>query len=208
MWRAIRVEPVRFDHQHAGTNQQVAKTGARADTAVAMVCRVSRRKKLRVFPLAGEEHAIVWNENVVENRHAGSLGELGAEFRGLLTGSAGVPFPLALVEDMSYKEIAATLSIPLGTVMSRLHRARRALSRRPTMATNALPIRSRPEKAASRPMSRQRSQPVCSAASSSRCSAKSRRWKRRPNPRATGTGAKAVAATAGKAGAPVGSKWP
>lgn len=34
---------------------------------------------------------------------------------------------LALVEDLSYKEISTALSIPLGTVMSRLHRGRKAL---------------------------------------------------------------------------------
>ena len=34
---------------------------------------------------------------------------------------------MALVEEMSYKEISTALSIPLGTVMSRLHYARKKL---------------------------------------------------------------------------------
>ena len=57
--------------------------------------------------------------NVLDEELQQALGALPEEYRTVVI--------LALVEDLSYKEIAAALSIPLGTVMSRLHRGRRLL---------------------------------------------------------------------------------
>ena len=51
-----------------------------------------------------------------------ALDELSAPFREILL--------LCDVEEMSYEEIAHVLTIPIGTVMSRLHRARKALRTR------------------------------------------------------------------------------
>jgi RNA polymerase sigma-70 factor, ECF subfamily len=51
-----------------------------------------------------------------------AMGELPVHFREILL--------LCEVEEMSYQEIAETLSIPIGTVMSRLSRARKTLGAR------------------------------------------------------------------------------
>jgi RNA polymerase sigma-70 factor (ECF subfamily) len=51
-----------------------------------------------------------------------ALDELPAEFRAVVI--------LADLAELSYKEIADALHCPIGTVMSRLHRGRRALARR------------------------------------------------------------------------------
>ena len=61
-------------------------------------------------------------DNVVDGEIENAIDELPEEFRMVLL--------MAVVEEMSYKEIASALSIPIGTVMSRLHRARRMLQGR------------------------------------------------------------------------------
>jgi len=55
----------------------------------------------------------------LDDAAARALEKLPEEFR--------LPFLLSTLEDLSYKEIAAALGIPMGTVMSRLFRARRWL---------------------------------------------------------------------------------
>ncbi len=50
-----------------------------------------------------------------------ALDKLPAQYRAVLL--------LRIVEEFSYKEIAAMLKIPIGTVMSRLHRGRKMLAR-------------------------------------------------------------------------------
>ena len=58
-------------------------------------------------------------EGVVDEEIEEALRSLPEEYR--------MVFLMAIQHEMSYKEIAAALSIPIGTVMSRLHRARRLM---------------------------------------------------------------------------------
>lgn len=69
---------------------------------------------------SGDPEDIVLSE-VVDEDLLRALDELPPEFR--------VVIQLVDVEEMSYKEAADALDIPLGTVMSRLHRARARLRR-------------------------------------------------------------------------------
>jgi RNA polymerase sigma-70 factor (ECF subfamily) len=58
-------------------------------------------------------------EGVLDAEVEEAMAALPTEYRSVVV--------MALVEEMSYKAIAAALSIPLGTVMSRLHRGRKML---------------------------------------------------------------------------------
>jgi RNA polymerase sigma-70 factor (ECF subfamily) len=66
---------------------------------------------------------------------------------------------LADVEELSYKEIAETLSIPIGTVMSRLHRARKLLQKELYEQAVLMGI-VKPTKAASSPEEHDAQEPV------------------------------------------------
>jgi RNA polymerase sigma-70 factor (ECF subfamily) len=61
-------------------------------------------------------------EMFTDDEVKGALEELPENFR--------IPVLLADVEDFSYKEIAEMLDVPIGTVMSRLHRGRKAMQKR------------------------------------------------------------------------------
>jgi RNA polymerase sigma-70 factor (ECF subfamily) len=71
-----------------------------------------------------------------------SLEELPENFR--------LPVLLADVEGFSYKEIAEMLDIPIGTVMSRLHRGRKAMQKRLFDYTQARGLAGEPSSAASK----------------------------------------------------------
>ncbi len=72
------------------------------------------------YGLAGEDGARSAEASLAASEVMVALGKLPEEQRVVIT--------LVCVEDMSYREASDILGIPIGTVMSRLSRARRALA--------------------------------------------------------------------------------
>jgi RNA polymerase sigma-70 factor (ECF subfamily) len=64
----------------------------------------------------------VAQEGLLREEIAAALAELPEDYRVMIV--------LADVEELSYKEIAETVGVPIGTVMSRLHRARKLMQKR------------------------------------------------------------------------------
>jgi len=69
---------------------------------------------------SSEDATRAWLLEGMDEQLVAALGQLPAEYQEVLLQWA--------VDDMSYKEIADALNIPMGTVMSRLHRARQRLA--------------------------------------------------------------------------------
>lgn len=68
-------------------------------------------------------------QHLTDQEIIAALGRLPAPFQAVLL--------LAVVEEFTYKESAEILQIPIGTVMSRLHRARKLLARKLNESTFA-----------------------------------------------------------------------
>lgn len=81
--------------------------------------------------LAPEPRVVEYPEEIDAQSLQSALNELPEDFR--------TPLILFYFQEFSYKEIAAQMNIPLGTVMSRLARAKEALRRRLTGEVDSPP---------------------------------------------------------------------
>lgn len=91
-----------------------SRTGLRATATVPL----DEEDGLEIPSSAGTPESL-FIDHAQEQLLQGAIEELPVNFREVLL--------LCEVEEMSYQEIAETLSVPMGTVMSRLSRARKAL---------------------------------------------------------------------------------
>jgi RNA polymerase sigma-70 factor, ECF subfamily len=92
---------------------------SRTGLAVTRTVALESEDEGQVVAVSRETPESLLLEQVGQQQVRVALDQLPVLFREILL--------LCDVEDMSYQEIADTLSIPIGTVMSRLHRARKAL---------------------------------------------------------------------------------
>jgi len=92
---------------------------SRTGLAVTRTVALASEDEGQVVAVSRETPESILLEQVGQQQVRAALDQLPVLFREILL--------LCDVEDMSYQEIADTLSIPIGTVMSRLHRARKAL---------------------------------------------------------------------------------
>lgn len=101
------------------------------------------RRKWFQLKLAKEadtlEDTLAWEppakDDLTDEEILAALGKIPEEFRSVIL--------LADVEEFSYKEVAATLEIPMGTVMSRLSRARKMLRQQLGSVADSYGIRER-----------------------------------------------------------------
>jgi RNA polymerase sigma-70 factor, ECF subfamily len=93
-----------------------SRSGLKATSTVSL--EEQEEGGLQIPALTGTPESI-FIDHVQEHLLQGAIEELPLHFREILL--------LSDAEEMSYKEISEALSVPLGTVMSRLSRARKAL---------------------------------------------------------------------------------
>lgn len=92
-----------------------SRTGLKATMTIPLGCEEGGPE----LAVENETPETILMERLSDERLKGAMGDLPVHYREILL--------LCEVEEMSYQEIAETLTIPMGTVMSRLSRARKAL---------------------------------------------------------------------------------
>jgi RNA polymerase sigma-70 factor, ECF subfamily len=102
-------------------------------------CRRQRRERRAIERLTHDPCAWTQNDSPV---HEAGLGRPLLRALSELPGDFAKVVELVDVEQLSYRDAAARLGVPMGTVMSRLHRGRRLLAgrlgdARPTLAASA-----------------------------------------------------------------------
>ena len=109
-----------------GTNARAWMHRILMNTFINGYRRKKREREMLTEVRTGNEDAVEGDPHeettAVGDEVEAALAALPEEFRAVVT--------LVDLNERSYKEVAAELGCPIGTVMSRLHRARRALKRR------------------------------------------------------------------------------